>query len=270
MNWTQLTQPMKSDSTASQAKSSYSANHGQPIPSNLPFYLDLPNSAGTNWWWIGICHANRWQIQCQSYVNQETGPALNLGTSPLQRNDRSVSTKDDFATSCPIQSNGNPRLICQSLSDPPIQCQSNANPFLIPQLVKGTSTIRDRPKCLNRGRFRQSNPVPICQSQINLPIQCQSWNNPPVHHQSFANHGPIDHRPISSSNADPAIHQSTNPGSITTQSANSLPIRYQSKTNSSIQRHSLTHSTQLSSSKNHYNWIGTNWHPLATHWHMRC
>ena len=78
-----------------------------------------------NWQWIGTCHANRWQIQCQSHVNRGTNPALNLGTSLLQRNRRSVSTEDHFATSWPIQSNGNPRLICQSLSNPPIQCQSS-------------------------------------------------------------------------------------------------------------------------------------------------
>ena len=36
-----------------------------------------------NWRWIGTCHANRWRIRCQSHVNRQTNPALNLGTSLL-------------------------------------------------------------------------------------------------------------------------------------------------------------------------------------------
>ena len=64
--------------------------------------------------------------------------------------------------------------------------QANQTPIqvTIPHLVKGTSTIGERPKCLNEGRFRQSmfNEMPLqFQSLLfTLPIQCQSWNNLPI------------------------------------------------------------------------------------------
>ena len=64
--------------------------------------------------------------------------------------------------------------------------QANQTPIqvTIPHLVKGTSTIGDRPKCLNEGRLRQSmfNEMPLqFQSLLfTLPIQCQSWNNLPI------------------------------------------------------------------------------------------
>ena len=41
------------------------------------------NLTGSNWRWIGTCHANRWQIRCQSHVNRRTKAALNQGTSQL-------------------------------------------------------------------------------------------------------------------------------------------------------------------------------------------
>ena len=74
------------------------------------------------------------------------------------------------------------RLIgTRHVNNGPIQCT-------IPHLVKGTSTIRDRPKCLSGWWFRESilNDVPLkhqsmlpfSQSQTNpMPIHCQSQTN---------------------------------------------------------------------------------------------
>ena len=73
----------------------------------------------------------------------------------------------------------------------PIQCT-------IPHLVKGTSTIRDRPKCLSGWWFRESilNDVPLkrqsmltfSQSQTNMSIQCQSTNPLSISDQFIAQH----------------------------------------------------------------------------------
>ena len=95
------------------------------------------------------------------------------------------------------------------------------------------------PPTLDHWRQPPTDPPAHDRHPTDLPIQSQSQTNSPIH-KSKVNPGPIDHRPISTSSADPAIHQAANPGSIVIQSDNSLSTRYQSKTNPTIQRDSLT------------------------------
>ena len=96
----------------------------------------------------------------------------------------------------------------------------------IPHLVKGTSTVRVRPKCLNGGWFRESihNYVPL-ERQSLLPL-CHSQTNVSIQYQSVTNLWPISQ---SNANLKSICQFIINPS-----------IRYRSWTNPAIHRQSIT------------------------------
>ena len=104
MNWTQLIQPFQNHSTAmycqfinpcqlSTSQSSYSAYRDHVLKVHQLCHYTLIHQAQLAP--IGICHANQWLIQCQSYTNprtvaQVTGELVYYGDQLL------VSTEDDW------------------------------------------------------------------------------------------------------------------------------------------------------------------------------
>ena len=90
MNWTQLIQPFQNHSTAmycqfinprqlSTSQSSYTAYCDHVLIDNQLCHYTLIHQAQLAP--IGICHANQWLIQCQSYTKDSC--ASNRGTSAL-------------------------------------------------------------------------------------------------------------------------------------------------------------------------------------------
>ena len=107
----------------------------------------------------------------------------------------------------------------------------------IPHLVKGTSTVRVRPKCLNGGWFRESihNYVPL-ERQSLLPL-CHSQTNVSIQYQSVTNLWPICQ---SNANLKSICQFIINP-SIRYRSWTNPAIHHQSITNPPIPRQTLTH-----------------------------
>ena len=168
--------------------------------------------------------------QCQPSAN--LGPIhQSISNQPIQRQSFTNLTISDQSLPIFQSSVGRTRTILpihhQSVNPLPILVNPGSIQCTIPHLVKGTSTIRVRPKCLNGGRLRESilidvplerqSLLPLRQSQTNVSIQCQSsfnlwpicqsnanlesicqfiinlsiryqyWTNPVLDHQSITN-----------------------------------------------------------------------------------